>query len=321
MTTSRQAEHFVTLFDRAFLPVGLALHASLVRHAGPFRLWVIGMDDAVCEALTKLDLPGVTVVPLREVENDFPGLMGAKSTRSFGEYCWTLGAFSFDVVFRRCADARRVTYLDADVFFFADPRELIEELDTQERHVLITAHHYAPEYDLSATSGKYCVQFVTFDRSEVADTIRRKWQGQNLEKCGSDHDGQTFGDQMYLDAWPTDYPGVVHVAQQADRLLAPWNVSHLCEKHGDRLDPLMFHYHGLRILSRDRVRLYVGYRVNPSAMRFFREYLDALAESVVAMGRVGLDLKPMPTQRESLGTFRRARRVMLGLERFASLPT
>ena len=39
-------EHFVTLFDAAFLPQGLALHRSLRRHAGDFTLWRVCVDEA-----------------------------------------------------------------------------------------------------------------------------------------------------------------------------------------------------------------------------------------------------------------------------------
>ena len=62
-------EHFVTLFDASFLPIGLALYESLVAHAGPFRLWVVAIDDAVEKHLAQLALPDLTVIPLRDIGN------------------------------------------------------------------------------------------------------------------------------------------------------------------------------------------------------------------------------------------------------------
>ena len=46
------------------------------------------------------------------------------------------------------------------MFFYSNPRVLYDEMGANS--VLITEHRYTKEYDQSATSGKYCVQFVTF---------------------------------------------------------------------------------------------------------------------------------------------------------------
>ena len=46
-------EHYVTLFDSLFLPQGLALHMSMERHAGNYTLWILCIDDAVHDVLTK----------------------------------------------------------------------------------------------------------------------------------------------------------------------------------------------------------------------------------------------------------------------------
>ena len=100
-------EHYVTLFDSFFLPQGLALHHSLERHAGSYRLWVLCMDVTVLEVLQKLDLPNVALIPLAEVET--PALCQVKPLRTVGEYCWTLTPFTFGFVFDRDASSGRVT--------------------------------------------------------------------------------------------------------------------------------------------------------------------------------------------------------------------
>src|SRR5580700_1649533 len=120
--TDAPREHFVTLFDDSFLPIGLALYESLVAHAGPFRLWVVAIDDAVENHLSQLALPDLTVIPLRTLET--PELLAVKPGRTRAEYCWTLTPFTAQAVFDRDPTARRATYVDADVFFSADPRIL-----------------------------------------------------------------------------------------------------------------------------------------------------------------------------------------------------
>ena len=44
-------EHFVTIFDRLFLPQGLALLLSMKRHISDFTLWVICMDEKTRDVL------------------------------------------------------------------------------------------------------------------------------------------------------------------------------------------------------------------------------------------------------------------------------
>ncbi|MGH9917520.1 MAG: glycosyl transferase, partial [Nitrososphaerales archaeon] len=96
----------MTLFDRLFLPQGLALHSSLRRHSkDPFVLWVLCMDEHTKEVIDKLRLPSVRTIPLEEVETD--SLRAVKSGRTSVEYCWTLTPFTPTIVFERETEARR----------------------------------------------------------------------------------------------------------------------------------------------------------------------------------------------------------------------
>src|SRR4051812_34843747 len=154
MNSAKPVEHFVTLFDSNFLPSALAMHASLLRHAGSFRLWILCMDEQVEKQLTTLDLTGVSLIPLREFET--PELLAVKPTRGRGEYCWTSTPFTFTAVFARDPTAERVTYLDADLFFLRPPAILLEEFTASGKDVFITEHAYAPEYDHTRKSGRFC---------------------------------------------------------------------------------------------------------------------------------------------------------------------
>src|SRR4051812_13749246 len=140
MRSEAAAEHFVTLFDRNFLPQGLCLYRSLVRHAQPFVLWVLCMDEVVEARLRELALPAMRLLPLAEVET--AALRSVRDTRTVAEYCWTITPFTPSFVMSREPSVKRVTYLDADLFFFSDPRRLLEELDVSSGDVLITPHAY-----------------------------------------------------------------------------------------------------------------------------------------------------------------------------------
>ena len=215
------------------------------------------MDEIVEAQLKKLALSNVTIVPLCNVET--PELLAVKDNRSSGEYCWTLTPFTFQMVFDLDATVQRVTYLDADLFFFDSPNVLLEELTKAEKHVLITEHGYDPKYDQSSESGKFCVQFVTFNRSSEAFRVMSKWQNQCLEWCFNRHENGRFGDQKYLDTWPSEFSEIVHIFQAPEKALAPWNVDFHTNNIAKEFSPTFYHFHGLRILSPNLFRLYTKY--------------------------------------------------------------
>ena len=272
-------EHYVTLFDSAFLPQGLALHASMARHAGEFDLTVIAMDETVERVLDDMALPRVKVVPLREAETD--ELHRVKPSRSIAEYCWTITPFAADVVFSRTS-AERVTYLDADLWFLGSPAPVFAEMESSGAAALITEHAYAPEYEQSDIYGRFCVQFMPFDRF-ASHAIRDTWQQQCLDWCYAEPDGGRFGDQKYLDDWPGQYGADVHVLQNVSLLQAPWNAIRFLPG-----DAAVFHFHRLRIISADTV--YPGlYRIPQEHIEsVYRPYLRDLRAACAAMNRYGM---------------------------------
>ena len=260
-------EHYVTLFDATFLPQGLALHRSLERHAGDYALWVVAMDTEVERILAALDLPNVHVIALADLET--PELMAVKSSRSIAEYCWTITPFTPDAVFAR-SDAQRVTYIDADMWLLADPAPIFADMDGANAAALITEHAYAPEYEQSTEYGKFCVQFMPFTRGS-SDTIRHTWQTQCLDWCYAEPDKGRFGDQKYLDAWPSEYGAAVRVLEDRSLLQAPWNAVSFSAQQA-----VAFHFHRLRIVEPNRV--YPGLYRLPHRHRqlVYRPYLDDL---------------------------------------------
>lgn len=285
-------EHFCTLFDRNYLPLGMALHSSLMAHAEPFHLWILCMDEVVEAQLKQLALANVTLMPLKTVET--PGLLAVKAQRSRGEYCWTLTPFIFQMVFDRSKTAQRVTYLDADLFFFNNPAILLNELEHANKHVLITKHGYAPKYDQSLKSGHFCVQFVTFDRSAKASKVMQKWQSQCLEWCFNRHEVGRFGDQKYLDTWPNEFQDTVHIFQHPERTLAPWNIRFYSEKNGSNISPIFYHFHGFRILSPRLIRLYSKYRIGKQGHLLYETYSQNLRNHLRQLIALEIPIPSLP---------------------------
>lgn len=273
MHSSNSVEHFVTLFDSKYLLAGLALHSSLQRNAGSYHLWILCMDALVEGQLSRLALPHTTLIPLRDFETR--ELQQAKATRSQGEYCWTVTPFTFQAVFTREPLAERVTYIDADLFFYRSPLGLLEEFTRSGKDVLITEHAYAPEYDLAWKAGRFCVQFLTCRDTVGADKVIAWWQARCLEWCYARLEDGKYGDQKYLDWWPRLFPKEVHILAQTHETLAPWNADMFLSRSGFRL-PIFFHFHSFRIIDDSRAILYNGYRIGPEAQKLYQEYLESL---------------------------------------------
>jgi hypothetical protein len=277
-------EHFVTLFDSLYLPQGLALHRSMQRHVPDYTLWILCMDDEVHGVLNMLKLPSVRLLRLSKLETK--ELKQVKPTRTKGEYCWTTTPFSPRFVFEADASVGRVTYIDADIWFRKNPAPIFREFEASGKHVLITDHAYAPDYDDSLTSGQYCVQFMTFVRAG-GETVRAWWEARCLEWCFARVEDGKFGDQKYLDDWPERFAAQVHVLQNKELLLAPWNATRF--PHGAAV---CWHFHGLRILAKPNTALGIdcgSYPLPTTTLRnVYANYLDDLRSAVAQMREINV---------------------------------
>lgn len=277
-------EHYVTLFDILFLPQGLALHTSMQRQVKNHTLWILCVDDEVHHILAQLSLPNVRLLQLSQLETE--DLLRVKSNRSKGEYCWTLTPFAPRFVFEADTDVSRVTYIDADMWFRKDPAPIFDEFEASGKAVLITDHAYAPENDQSVTAGQYCVQFVTFDRV-AGEEVRSWWEKRCVEWCFSRFEDGKFGDQKYLDIWPSLFKNKVHILVNKELCLAPWNISRF--PYGNSV---VYHFHGLRITGPSSV--YLGSYLIPKNTyhEIYMKYLLDLKFISFRLTEVGVEIKP-----------------------------
>lgn len=279
-------EHYVTLFNSLFLPQGLALHTSMERHINSYTLWILCVDDEVHETLARFNLPNVRLLQLSKLET--PELLAVKPARTIGEYCWTLTPFSSRFVFEADLAVSRVTYLDADMWFRKNPNLIFNEFNNSGKQVLITDHAYAPEHDQSATSGQYCVQFLTFTRD--GEQVRKWWEERCVEWCFARYEDGKCGDQKYLDDWPERFPALVHVLENKELTLAPWNATRF--PYGNAA---VWHFHGLRIVINSRKSLFVenGPYLLPKITRenVYHPYYDDLRCAIEQIKNMGLPIK------------------------------
>jgi len=304
-------EHFVTLFDSLFLPQGLALHASMQRHIKSYTLWVLCVDDEAHRVLQNLALPNVHLLQLSQLET--ADLLRVKAQRTKIEYCFTLTPFAPRFVFETDTAVDRVTYIDADIWFRKDPAKIFQELVSSGKSVLITDHAYAPEYDQSATSGQFCVQFMVFDR-QGGESVRRWWEERCIEWCHARFEDGKFGDQKYLDKWPDMFVDKVHVLQNGEWALAPWNATRF--PYGNSV---FYHFHGLRIIDQNKLS-YGAYTLPPNLVAYvYRPYLLDLKMGVDLMRAQGVQLRGQTKPPNKLRAL--ARRFLNGGKFLLSGPT
>jgi hypothetical protein len=142
------------------------------------------------------------------------------------------------------------------VFFFDDPGAIREELGNGS--ILVIEAQRSPRWRARADplnrKGTYNVGLLQFRRTTAAFACLRRWRERCIEWCFDRVKPDRFGDQRYLDEWPTRYEGVV-VSEHRGVGLAPWNLeNHRLSYTGGRTwvdaDPLLlYHFSGLRLIT------------------------------------------------------------------------
>lgn len=253
---------------------------SLLASETDCQLYIFAFDERCETALRAWNHPRVIVVSLSDFEHD--DLLSVKASRTVSEYCWTCTSFVIDHCLRTDG-LDHCTYIDADLFFFASPRPLLEEMGS--RSILITPHRYTPEYDQSRTSGIYCVQFVTFKADSDGLHALAWWKEACLAWCFARVENGRFGDQKYLDDWPERFKGV-HVLEHIGGGVAPWNVQQyrissvggkLHVHQGEGCWPLIFyHFHNMTVLSSGCVHFGCYRLTDGQKVLVYRPYCDQL---------------------------------------------
>jgi hypothetical protein len=242
---------FCTLFNRAYLPQGVALYRSLERTTtSEFLLYVLCMDRQTEEVLNRLNFRSLRIVRLQDIEDET--MKAVKAKRTVGEYCWTCTTPLLLHIFEKCAFGTVVTYVDADISFFSDPSAILQELGSGT--IYVHEHDFAPRYSaLQPAAGRFNVGVTSFRNDDVGRACLTLWNSQCLEECVMDFAVGKCGDQNHLDEWPKRYRSMV-ISTNPGVGLGPWNVEKrsIQEKDdvvfSDGRRAVFYHYHSLRLL-------------------------------------------------------------------------
>lgn len=262
--------HYCTYFDRGFLIQGVALWRSLARHDPAAVLWVLALDDFTAKLLDELSDTRLRVVSLAELEAGDPELREAKTNRSCVEYYFTLSPCWPHWLLTAKPEIDRVTYLDADLFFFASPAPIFAAMDAAGASVLITEHRFPTWLRSYERHGRFNVGLLVFRRDSVGLSCLEEWRAQCLAWCYDRLEPTRYADQKYLDAWPAKLGTALLILGDRGVNAAPWNWSGgVPDRECDVSKLVLFHFARFRPLGGDRwwQSGQLDYGVMPSARR------------------------------------------------------
>jgi hypothetical protein len=281
------SEHFCTYFDDRYAPKGLAMWRSLKARTPSAVLHVLCLSEPCREILAGLELSDVLLYSLADLEAQDPELLRARENRSLIEYYFTLTPCALLYVLRTRPEIARLTYVDADLFFFADPQPLFDEMG--DCAVGLIEHKFPAELAHLEQYGRFNVGWLTFRRDPVAFACLDVWRQQCLEWCYDRLEDNRFAEQKYLDAWPCRFQRVA-VIQHKGANVAPWNLNRYpLAKSGETLfvgdqPMLFFHAHGFKPggPGRPTVLNVETYHVEPTSFLWesvFWPYQNALIDA------------------------------------------
>ena len=286
---------FCTVFDRNYLTRGLVLYFSLQKNcSNGFQLYVLCMDDSVYRILQAMNLEGVIPISLLEFENE--ELLKVKKERTAQEYSWTCGSnFCRYLLLNRGVES--ITYLDADMEFYADPQIIFKEIGNSS--VAILEHRFSGNLKRALSrTGIYNISWISFKNDEMGLRVVRWWADEVLKWCYNRYEDGKFGDQKYLDDWLERFPGV-KVIQTLGAGIAPWNILNYkfsLNEAGDFLvdgSPLVFyHFQAVRFLKNGKFLATTFFHVPAKILHLvYRPYAERMGLAMEKIRKIEADFK------------------------------
>lgn len=250
---------FCTLFDCNYLDKGLALYRSMRRQMENFILYIFAFDDKCFEVLSDMHLKNVILISLEEIMDD--QLRQKKEERTRAEFCWTCTSVVIEHVLLRYQE-KVCTYVDADIYFFANPNSIIKQIVDHGCSVGVAPHGFERSYwdvEQRINNGRYCIHFNTFFHTEDGLRVLKEWKEDCFNWCYNRCEDGKMGDQKYTDKWKIKY-SCVHEIKNPGAGVAPWNVHLYAYRgrkdgkillgYGNEIFPLVFyHFEGLKYLD------------------------------------------------------------------------
>lgn len=288
--------HFTTVVSVNYIYKFLAMQDSLEKCCHNYHLFVLCVDMETFSILKCLPLNNITLIELKDLEKD--EILEAKNNRNYYEYCWTLKSFILNYVFKNYTDTKYYAHIDADLFFFTDPKQIVKE--DPNASLFITDHNNSRRFlHTYKTSGIYNSGFVCCKNDNIGNSAVEWWLKKCLEKCAliANVEEGLYGDQKYIEKWPELFPSV-HVVRTNGANVAQWNIQNYYthQREGEVFvnnDKLIFyHFSGLSILSESEFSLSTFYKIDLYAFNYiYLPYIKLLSEYMRIVTQLFPDFK------------------------------
>lgn len=285
-------------------------------------VWVVCLSDSCHDILTEMQLPGIQVLRINDLETFCPALKPLREQRSAAEFYFTCTPVLMQYIFAQMPDLELVSYLDADMYFFTPPDVVINEIGNAPAAII--PHNYPARLKKMERFGIYNVGWVSFDRSEQGQKVLAWWAERCLEWCHDwvDEANDRFADQRYLQRFSTIAPDT-RILHNKGFNLAPWNIANyrMSLRNGRVFadaDPLVFfHFHGVKKGMRGRYfnahRLFRAPYNGLIRESIYRPYIDKVAGFEAEVERTFTAAEPPSLARGGLSQYHPKALLITGL--------
>lgn len=274
--------YFCTISSNTRLYQCIALYNSLAAMLENIKFFVLCMDKETYSIISALKSNSLIPVGLESIEDE--AAVGSKADRNLSEYCWTMKPVFIESILNNVNDVTRITYLDADMFFFNTPKPIYTF--GSGKSIWLTPHNYSEKLRYAERdAGRYNSGFISFKNDNYSIECLQWWKKSCLDWCYNRTEEGRFGDQKYLDIFCKLFHGVADVVIPGVNI-APWNdekaVFHrrngLLMVNGHRL--ICYHFCGFRPLNKSQFIVQFGNKCNEMIHRPYMKAVKNVADQV-----------------------------------------
>ena len=286
-------EVFCTIVSRLRAFQAIALFMSLKNVSPKYQIYVLCVDSSTYNLFSKMKFSNVRLVRAQELSDK--KLEEVKKQRKLNEYCWTLKPVFIEKLFIENPSIVRVTYIDADLFFWNNPSKVF--INQPDSNVLLSRGDIIiPMLPLPLIKllqdlmGLYNSGFISFKRNKEAQECLSWWKNCCLDSCISTPESGKFGDQKYLDEMPKLFLGVDEITTPGVNIGHWNNANHQFEFFdgvlcADNRKLICYHFSGYRFLRNgDILKIHENDRVYVPF--FYSNYNEILVGIIRSIGAI-----------------------------------
>jgi len=207
---------YYTYFDSNYLTKGLGMIASLQSHDPNAYVFAVCMDKEVdnffqndiesYEMAVRLRRDRIKPISIDEITKADSEFIETRATRSQVEWYFTATSCIANFLINLVPQGVRLTYLDADLFFYSNPQILLREAENSA--VQVIPHRFSNRWRGLDIYGIYNVGWISFENSDEGRKVISSYREKCLDWCFDRIEDGKFADQKYLDTWPADFDRV-----------------------------------------------------------------------------------------------------------------